>query len=104
MEYEIPCLNLVERLPGLWEPWKPCSQAASHVGLRMCPADAPLYHLTALFPHLQVKFDNFLFAMMNLFHLHRHNSEKSVGDGIPVIRMYINGGGGLNYVSDHAKV
>lgn len=54
MEYEIPCLNLVERLPGLWEPWKPCSNALPHAGLRLCPEEAPLYHLTAIFTHLQV--------------------------------------------------
>ena len=54
VEYEIPCLNLVERLPGLWEPWKPCSNALPHAGLRLCPEEAPLYHLTAIFMHLQV--------------------------------------------------
>ncbi|XP_029677964.1 death-associated protein kinase 1-like isoform X6 [Formica exsecta] len=55
VEYEIPCLNLVERLPGLWEPWKPCSNALSHAGLRLCPEEAPLYHLTAIFTHLQAQ-------------------------------------------------
>ncbi|KYN06301.1 Death-associated protein kinase 3, partial [Cyphomyrmex costatus] len=54
VEYEIPCLNLVERLPGLWEPWKP-SNALPHAGLRLCPEDAPLYHLTAIFMHLQAQ-------------------------------------------------
>lgn len=54
VEYEIPCLNLVERLPGLWEPWKPCSNVLPHTGLRLCPSEAPLYHLIAIFPHLQV--------------------------------------------------
>ncbi|XP_071643956.1 death-associated protein kinase 1 isoform X5 [Temnothorax longispinosus] len=55
VEYEIPCLNLVERLPGLWEPWKPCSNALPHTGLRLCPEEAPLYHLTAIFTHLQAQ-------------------------------------------------
>ncbi|XP_011331017.1 death-associated protein kinase 1 isoform X3 [Ooceraea biroi] len=55
VEYEIPCLNLVERLPGLWEPWKPCSNALPHAGLRLCPEEAPLYHLTAIFTHLQAQ-------------------------------------------------
>ncbi|XP_012232984.1 death-associated protein kinase 1 isoform X4 [Linepithema humile] len=55
VEYEIPCLNLVERLPGLWEPWKPCSNASPHAGLRLCPEEAPLYHLTAIFTHLQAQ-------------------------------------------------
>ncbi|XP_020291158.1 death-associated protein kinase 1-like isoform X2 [Pseudomyrmex gracilis] len=55
VEYEIPCLNLVERLPGLWEPWKPCSTALPHAGLRLCPEEAPLYHLTAIFTHLQAQ-------------------------------------------------
>ncbi|XP_012531644.1 death-associated protein kinase 1 isoform X4 [Monomorium pharaonis] len=55
VEYEIPCLNLVERLPGLWEPWKPCSNGLSHAGLRLCPEEAPLYHLTAIFTHLQAQ-------------------------------------------------
>ncbi|XP_011883527.1 PREDICTED: death-associated protein kinase 1-like isoform X2 [Vollenhovia emeryi] len=55
VEYEIPCLNLVERLPGLWEPWKPCSNAFPHTGLRLCPEEAPLYHLTAIFTHLQAQ-------------------------------------------------
>ncbi|KAG7203548.1 hypothetical protein KM043_013598 [Ampulex compressa] len=55
VEYEIPCLNLVERLPGLWEPWKPCSNMSPHTGLRLCPAEAPLYHLLAIFPHLQAQ-------------------------------------------------
>ncbi|XP_050445654.1 death-associated protein kinase 1-like isoform X3 [Cataglyphis hispanica] len=55
VEYEIPCLNLVERLPGLWEPWKPCSNALPHAGLRLCPEEAPLYHLTAMFTHLQAQ-------------------------------------------------
>ena len=54
VEYEIPCLNLVERLPGLWEPWKSCSNALPHTGLRLSPSEAPLYHLIAVFPHLQV--------------------------------------------------
>lgn len=54
MEYEIPCLNLVERLPGLWEPWNSCSNVLSHTGLRISPEEAPLYHLTAIFIHLQV--------------------------------------------------
>ncbi|XP_029043641.1 death-associated protein kinase 1-like isoform X5 [Osmia bicornis bicornis] len=53
VEYEIPCLNLVERLPGLWEPWKPCSNILPHTGLRLSPSEAPLYHLIAIFPHLQ---------------------------------------------------
>ncbi|XP_076663901.1 death-associated protein kinase 1 isoform X4 [Andrena cerasifolii] len=55
VEYEIPCLNLIERLPGLWEPWKPCSNILPHTGLRLCPAEAPLYHLIAVFPHLQAQ-------------------------------------------------
>ncbi|XP_014484724.1 PREDICTED: death-associated protein kinase 1-like isoform X3 [Dinoponera quadriceps] len=55
VEYEIPCLNLVERLPGLWEPWKACSNALPHAGLRLCPEEAPLYHLTAIFTHLQAQ-------------------------------------------------
>ncbi|XP_043793521.1 death-associated protein kinase 1-like isoform X1 [Apis laboriosa] len=55
VEYEIPCLNLVERLPGLWEPWKPCSNVLPHTGLRLCPSEAPLYHLIAVFPHLQAQ-------------------------------------------------
>ncbi|KAL6441318.1 hypothetical protein ACFW04_003520 [Cataglyphis niger] len=55
VEYEIPCLNLVERLPGLWEPWKSCSNALPHAGLRLCPEEAPLYHLTAIFTHLQAQ-------------------------------------------------
>ncbi|XP_072746459.1 death-associated protein kinase 1 isoform X2 [Anoplolepis gracilipes] len=55
VEYEIPCLNLVERLPGLWEPWKPCSNALPHAGLRLCPEEAPLYHLIAIFTHLQAQ-------------------------------------------------
>lgn len=55
VEYEIPCLNLVERLPGLWEPWKPCSNVLPHAGLRLCPEEAPLYHLTAIFTHLQAQ-------------------------------------------------
>lgn len=58
MEYEIPCLNLVERLPGLWEPWKPCSNILPHTGLRLSPSEAPLYHLIAIFPHLQVRESN----------------------------------------------
>ncbi|KAL0112139.1 hypothetical protein PUN28_013410 [Cardiocondyla obscurior] len=55
VEYEIPCLNLVERLPGLWEPWKSCSNGLPHAGLRLCPEEAPLYHLTAIFMHLQAQ-------------------------------------------------
>ncbi|XP_076231869.1 death-associated protein kinase 1 isoform X2 [Calliopsis andreniformis] len=57
VEYEIPCLNFVERLPGLWEPWKPrkSSNILPHTGLRLCPSEAPLYHLIAIFPHLQAQ-------------------------------------------------
>ncbi|XP_034940633.1 death-associated protein kinase 1-like isoform X2 [Chelonus insularis] len=54
VEYEIPCLNLVERLRGLWEPWTSTS-SLPHAGLRLFPAEAPLYHLMPLFPHLQAQ-------------------------------------------------
>ncbi|XP_066593408.1 death-associated protein kinase 1-like [Prorops nasuta] len=55
VEYEIPCLNFVERLPGLWEPWQ-SSSTFPHVGLRLVHAEASLYHLSAIFPHLQAQF------------------------------------------------
>ncbi|KAI4485376.1 hypothetical protein M0804_006881 [Polistes exclamans] len=55
VEYELPCLNLVERLPGLWEPWKSSTNSLPHAGLRLCPAEAPLYHLSPIFPHLQAQ-------------------------------------------------
>lgn len=55
IEYEIPALNLVERLPGLWEPWKDSDSSVPHVGFRVWPHEARLYHLTPLFPHLQVR-------------------------------------------------
>ncbi|XP_051174967.1 death-associated protein kinase 1-like isoform X1 [Leptopilina boulardi] len=55
LEYELPCLNLIERLPGLWEPWKSCSALLPHAGLRLCPGEARLYHLSPIFPHLQVQ-------------------------------------------------
>ncbi|XP_012282069.1 death-associated protein kinase 1 isoform X2 [Orussus abietinus] len=54
VEFEIPCLNLVERLPGLWEPWKQ-SSSQPHAGLRLRPSEAPLYHLSPVFPHLQAQ-------------------------------------------------
>ncbi|XP_063990797.1 death-associated protein kinase 1-like isoform X2 [Diachasmimorpha longicaudata] len=53
LEYEIPCLNLVERLPGLWEPWGSSTSALPHAGVRLFPGEAPLYHLTPIFPHFQ---------------------------------------------------
>ncbi|KAK0181199.1 hypothetical protein PV327_003502 [Microctonus hyperodae] len=55
VEYEIPCLNLIERLRGLWEPWKQCSTTSPHAGLRLFPSEAPLYHLIPIFPHLQAQ-------------------------------------------------
>ncbi|XP_008543505.1 death-associated protein kinase 1 [Microplitis demolitor] len=55
VEYEIPCLNFVERLRGLWEPWKSNSTSLPHTGLRLLLAEASLYHLIPLFPHLQVQ-------------------------------------------------
>ncbi|KAJ8673986.1 hypothetical protein QAD02_005248 [Eretmocerus hayati] len=56
LEYEIPFLNLVERLPGLWEPWSPPNLVlAPHAGYRLCPAEARLYNLLPIFPHLQVQ-------------------------------------------------
>ncbi|XP_024938957.1 LOW QUALITY PROTEIN: death-associated protein kinase 1 [Cephus cinctus] len=55
VEFEIPCLNLVERLPGLWEPWKPCPNAFPHAGVRLCPGEASLYHLSPIFPHFQAQ-------------------------------------------------
>ncbi|KOC66153.1 Death-associated protein kinase 3 [Habropoda laboriosa] len=55
VEYEIPCLNFIERLPGLWEPWKSNSNSLPHTGLRLAPSEAPLYHLIAVFPHLQAQ-------------------------------------------------
>lgn len=55
IEYELPCLNLVEKLPGLWEPWKNGSTTLPHAGFRLCPGEAPLYHLNPIFPHLQVR-------------------------------------------------
>lgn len=79
VEYEIPCLNLVERLPGLWEPWKSCSNVLPHTGLRLSPSEAPLYHLTAVFPHLQVcknnkHLCNFIIVItFFIMMLYRHN-------------------------------
>ncbi|XP_033224870.1 death-associated protein kinase 1-like isoform X3 [Belonocnema kinseyi] len=55
LEYEIPCLNLIERLPGLWEPWISCPVVFPHAGLRICPGEARFYHLSPIFPHLQVQ-------------------------------------------------
>ncbi|XP_012252657.2 death-associated protein kinase 1-like isoform X2 [Athalia rosae] len=55
VEFELPCLNLVERLPGLWEPWKPCPATLPHAGLRICLGEASLYHLSPIFPHLQAQ-------------------------------------------------
>lgn len=59
LEYEIPCLNLIERLPGLWEPWISCPVVFPHAGLRLCPGEARFYHLSPIFPHLQVRLFNF---------------------------------------------
>ncbi|XP_011496234.1 PREDICTED: death-associated protein kinase 1-like [Ceratosolen solmsi marchali] len=56
LEYEIPCLNLIERLPGLWEPWTSSTLILTpHAGFRLCPTEARLYNLLPLFPHLQVQ-------------------------------------------------
>ncbi|XP_043277827.1 death-associated protein kinase 1-like isoform X2 [Venturia canescens] len=55
VEYEIPCLNLVERLRGLWDPWRPCPAVLPHAGLRLLPGEDPMYHLTPIFPHLQTQ-------------------------------------------------
>ncbi|KAK2583611.1 hypothetical protein KPH14_009552 [Odynerus spinipes] len=55
VEYELPCLNLVERLAGLWEPWTSPPNSLPHAGLRLCPAEAALYHLSPIFPHLQAQ-------------------------------------------------
>lgn len=55
IEYEIPCLNLVERLQGLWEPWESCPTSLPHAGIRLFPNEAPMYHLTPIFPHLQTQ-------------------------------------------------
>lgn len=55
IEYEIPCLNLVERLQGLWEPWKQCQANLPHCGLRLFTDEASMYHLTPIFPHLQIQ-------------------------------------------------
>lgn len=55
VEFELPCLNLIERLPGLWEPWKPCPTTLPHAGLRLCLGEASVYHLSPIFPHLQAQ-------------------------------------------------
>ncbi|KAL7299559.1 hypothetical protein TKK_0007637 [Trichogramma kaykai] len=56
IEYEIPCLNLVERLSGLWEPWPSTPMSLTpHAGFRLFPVEARLYNLLPIFPHLQVQ-------------------------------------------------
>ncbi|XP_046431964.1 death-associated protein kinase 1-like isoform X1 [Neodiprion fabricii] len=55
VEFELPCLNLIERLPGLWEPWKSSPTTLPHAGLRFCLGEASLYHLSPIFPHLQAQ-------------------------------------------------
>ena len=60
VEYEIPCLNLVEKLSGLWEPWSSSPLSLTpHAGFRLFPVEARLYNLLPIFPHLQVSLVTF---------------------------------------------
>lgn len=64
MEYEIPFLNLVEKLQGLWEPWAPSNiSIIPHAGFRLCPSEARLYNLLPIFPHLQV----YITSIVNMY-------------------------------------